>query len=57
MASIAAADAQANRTASLNASVGVGFITAIATDAGGNSSEFSDVLDVNRIFDDGSESP
>ncbi|MCE3003806.1 MAG: hypothetical protein LW860_14065 [Xanthomonadaceae bacterium] len=56
-ASIAAADAQTNRTVSLNSSVGVGFITAIATDANGNSSEYSDVLDVNRIFDDGFESP
>ncbi len=52
---IAAADAQTNRSITLTPSVGVGYITAIATDADGNSSEYSDLLDVNRIFGDGFE--
>jgi hypothetical protein len=56
-ASIAAADAQTNRTITMTPSIGVGFLTAIVTDAAGNSSEYADVLDINRVFADGFETP
>lgn len=52
---IAAADAQTNRSITVTPSVGVGFITALATDDAGNSSEYSDLLDVNLIFRNGFE--
>ena len=35
----------------------LGFVTAIATDAAGNSSEFGDPLDVNLVFRNGFETP
>lgn len=35
----------------------LGFVSAIATDAAGNSSEFADPLDVNQLFRNGFESP
>jgi hypothetical protein len=56
-ANIAAVDAQTNRSITMTPAIGVGFLTAIVTDAAGNSSEYADVLDINRIFNDGFEIP
>jgi hypothetical protein len=56
-ATIAAADAQTTRSITLTPTQAVGFLTATATDAAGNSSEFADVVDIDRIFRNGFESP
>jgi hypothetical protein len=52
---VAAIDAQMPRSALVSSTRELGFIVAMATDAVGNSSEFSDVLDIDRIFINGFE--
>jgi hypothetical protein len=56
-ASIAAVDAQSTRSIVLTDIQGLGFLTAMATDAAGNSSEYADVVDLDRILRDGFETP
>jgi hypothetical protein len=54
-ASIAAVDAQSTRSILLTDIQGLGFLTTMATDALGNSSEYADVVDLDRILRDGFE--
>jgi hypothetical protein len=56
-ASIAAVDAQTTRSIVLTETLGLGFLTAMAPDALGNSSEYADVVDLDRILRDGFEGP
>jgi hypothetical protein len=56
-ASIAAVDAQTTRSVLLTETQGLGFLTAMATDALGNSSEYADGIDLDRILRDGFEGP
>ena len=56
-ASIAAVDAQTTRSIALTETQGLGFLTAMTTDALGNSSEYADAVDLDRILRDGFEGP
>jgi hypothetical protein len=56
-ASIAAVDAQTTRSVVLTETQGLGFLTAMTTDALGNSSEYADGIDLDRILRDGFEGP
>lgn len=55
--SISAGEAQTVRSFSLSTALPLGFLTALATDAAGNSSEFSAVVDIDKVFRDGLEGP
>ena len=52
---ISAAEAQSVRSVSFSSTQPLGFLTAIATDAAGNASEFADVVDIDKLFRDGLE--
>jgi hypothetical protein len=56
-ATIAAMDAQTTRSIVLTDTQGLGYLSAMATDALGNSSEYSDVVIFDPIFGDGFETP
>lgn len=56
-ATIDAMDAQTTRSIVLTDTQGLGYLSAMATDALGNSSEYSDVVIFDPIFGDGFETP